>query len=107
MTGCHDMAANGREWTRSISGPIRRRPQSTVDFAKFDANEYVFMRAKSYLDDAPYLFRDADVDSMKGGKASKDIGFRIVIEIPENAFEPLSAVPSKGATESPRGEGAE
>jgi hypothetical protein len=82
ITGCHDMAANGREWTRTISGQIHGRPQSTVDFAKFNSNEMIYLRGKSYLDEAPYLFRDADIDTMKGGKASKDIGFRIVIELP-------------------------
>jgi hypothetical protein len=82
VSGCRDMAGNGREWTRSIY-KLDNRELPLRDFSKYDPKQEVFLRGHSYLDDIPFQFREhADMDAQPGGMPRPDIGFRVVIEIP-------------------------
>jgi formylglycine-generating enzyme required for sulfatase activity len=79
LTGCRDMAGNGREWTRTKWPEKRELP---VDLSSYNPKQYVFVRGCSYRAKSPFLFREADIDSQMGGMAAPNIGFRVVIEIP-------------------------
>jgi serine/threonine protein kinase len=79
--GCRDMAGNGREWTRTVSPQENR--ERLVDFTKLDPRQEVFLRGESYRALAPFQFlQRADTDSEYSGTARNDIGFRVVIELP-------------------------
>jgi serine/threonine protein kinase len=78
--GCHDMAGNGREWTRTIS-PQEKRDR-LVDFRKLDPKQEVYLRGQSYRALVPFQFpQHADTDSYYCGGARDDIGFRVVIDL--------------------------
>lgn len=84
--GCRDMAGNGREWTRNLTGSI---PKTVPLSTKSDTLDSVILRGRSYLEDKPLHF--ADVDSRESGgqvydseaylSAVADIGFRVVLEL--------------------------
>lgn len=79
--GCHDMAGNGREWTRTLSPQENRN--RLVDFSKLSPEQEVYLRGQSYRAPVPFQFlQHADTDSYPCGSARDDIGFRVVIELP-------------------------
>jgi hypothetical protein len=86
---CRDMAGNGREWTRELFAivgsidrevPLKRNPN--------DYRDRVILRGRSYVQDEPLRFVDPSMgedrpDSLGYLQTRFDLGFRVVIEIPE------------------------
>jgi hypothetical protein len=91
--GCRDMAGNGREWTRDLyllgGGnervvPLKRKVENYID--------RVFLRGRSYAEETPLKFSDPKMgtktpDTLGYSETIPDVGFRVVIEIPEK-FQP-------------------
>jgi formylglycine-generating enzyme required for sulfatase activity len=82
--GCHDMAGNGREWTRNLDSVGKTVPQSNPD----PTTDYVLVRGHTYRGNwGPLTFRELD-EAQQGGRQDSgfyvspesDIGFRVVIE---------------------------
>jgi serine/threonine protein kinase len=81
--GCHDMAGNGREWTRDLPGEPRRQvpiPRPTPD-------DWVYLRGRWYAGREPWLFRVVDDPQAVGIEIGKYMepssynGFRVVLEL--------------------------
>ncbi len=74
--GCHDMAGNGREWTRTLAGS-----GSTQTVPQLREEDPVLIRGQSFNARGPLLFDK--VNPFTGGPGSQpvhDVGFRVVIE---------------------------
>ncbi len=74
---CHDMAANGVEWTRSLLGAGQ-----SVPFRPGKQEDSVLVRGQSFNAKVPLLFRDLDtkLESEQWNEAAPDISFRVVLE---------------------------
>jgi hypothetical protein len=80
---CHDMAGNGREWTRNVAGPESRM----VPLEKPDPEDKIILRGSRYSEQVPWLFRNVTDDRYRTmwpyiGKdnVNPELGFRVVIE---------------------------
>ena len=91
--GCRDMAANGREWTRDLfllgSGTDREVP---LNRPTNNYKDRVILRGRNYVEDKPLKFTDTSMgserpDTLGYAETRFDVGFRVVIEIPEK-FQP-------------------
>jgi hypothetical protein len=89
LLGCHDMSGNGREWTRDLivigSGNEREIP---LDRPADNYKDRVILRGRNYVEDKPLLFTDPTMgterpDTLGYNETRFDVGFRVVIEIPE------------------------
>jgi formylglycine-generating enzyme required for sulfatase activity len=82
--GIRDMAGNGLEYTRNISGePVLRVPLSTPTKDKHQ----VLLRGASFEDKLPLEYATLDPESVRGvplsqkyEEGSKDVSFRVVLE---------------------------
>jgi hypothetical protein len=90
---CRDMAGNGFEWTRTVGDSDGKPGEDDVPFDNPMWDGRIRLRAMTYLSPAPfrfdrlrtqpdfkYRFRDPDVNAPVD---TADVGFRVVIEIPE------------------------
>jgi hypothetical protein len=77
--GLHDVAGNGREWTREFVGKSgQMAPALNVPLAEEDSLKVV---GKSYLAPAPLLFSEFGAsDSQIYNEVNPDLGYRIVLE---------------------------
>jgi hypothetical protein len=89
---CRDMAGNGFEWTRTVYADGKEGGDD-VPFDDPGWDGRIWLRAMTYMSDAPFRFdrlkaqpyskfrfRDPDVGMPE---YTADVGFRVVIEIPE------------------------
>jgi hypothetical protein len=85
--GCHDMAGNGREWTRELftsSGPEREIPIKGRKPDNF--TDKVYWRGRSYCEDEPLRFSELKKTDKQNSDAEGysevkfDISFRVVLE---------------------------
>lgn len=77
--GVRDMAGNGLEWTRTISGDSAHE----VPFSAADSMARVNLRGHSWTHDEPLRYQDLDKDIQESAEyteAAPDIGFRVVLE---------------------------
>jgi formylglycine-generating enzyme required for sulfatase activity len=77
--GCRDMAGNGREWTRTVSGIGTE--EVLVPFPDPKPDLVVKLRGRSYAAPEPLTFAHPP-DSLEAGYTLPDIGFRVVLELP-------------------------
>jgi serine/threonine protein kinase len=78
--GCHDMAGNGREWTRQLEG------QGTIPLAQPSEQTRVILRGRSYMATSPLQYEELEdnrnlVSSQYYLIPSHHTGFRVVIEL--------------------------
>lgn len=71
--GCHDMAGNGKEWTRDLN-----LENATVPPPELQRDLQVLLRGKSYARDEPYQFKDRR-DVLRYDAADPQTGFRVVL----------------------------
>jgi serine/threonine protein kinase/formylglycine-generating enzyme required for sulfatase activity len=76
---CYDLAANGREWTRTSAA----NPAVVLTFPLKEKDVGVLLRGQSYKAALPFVFGNP-ADQQPWSQAEPDIGFRVVV--------PLSAV---------------
>ncbi len=96
LHGCHDMAGNGLEWTRTyLHGLIDRGEYTGPESIPPAAKEVRFvLRSRSYTDARPLQFRDLEGGEprvqyhQRGGPswiAGYEIGLRVMVRPAENA----------------------
>jgi formylglycine-generating enzyme required for sulfatase activity len=80
LSGCRDMAGNGRELTGELVEP---RQDGTDPFTEpRRAEDWFILRGHSFRRDQPYTFKSALPQSVQHGDPQDDLGFRVVIELP-------------------------
>jgi serine/threonine protein kinase len=75
--GCRDMAGNGQEWTGTVTPGNRRVPLS----GKPTPGDYVVLRGRSFEAPGPLLYQESQFGSVLYTETTKDIGFRVVVEL--------------------------
>jgi formylglycine-generating enzyme required for sulfatase activity len=79
---CRDMAGNGREWTRDVTGSLRNK-QVTPDYVP-DEFDGVVLRGRSYIQPTPLQYADLEkarsTEAQNYKEVSPQTGFRVVIE---------------------------
>jgi hypothetical protein len=82
--GCRDMAGNGLEWTRDLSGTNFEAPLEVVDSENI-ATISVFVRGRRYNDATPLKFEDLEDPTIATGSLpytgspDPEVSFRVVI----------------------------
>jgi serine/threonine protein kinase len=85
----YDMAGNGREWTRELmDNTVESVPLSLQRSKKPNPQDVVTIRGRSFMDRRPLRYSDLgpdaqEKDSQWYGAPDKNLGFRVVIEIPQ------------------------
>ncbi|HEY1191858.1 MAG TPA: protein kinase [Gemmata sp.] len=90
--GLHDMAGNGREWTRTVLGPFRdNKPGNRRDLDPKDQpaeGEKVILRGRNFAADRPLDFKSLELERDRQPRAatatvrSPYTGFRVVLKVP-------------------------
>jgi hypothetical protein len=82
--GCHDMAGNGKEWTRDfLTSNLNGR-----HVPNYHVGDLVLLRGRDWAAPQPLLFKDLRENAMRTieaadpTKPSPSISFRVVLEIP-------------------------
>jgi serine/threonine protein kinase len=83
VTGCHDMAGNGFEWTRDIF------EDGSVGADNPDPARLIYLRGMSFTEKEPFSFSKLEQDkpqeyAKKYDACTPRIGFRVVLEQPTN-----------------------
>src|SRR5205085_3117297 len=87
LFGVRDMAGNGREWTRELFAPFGNEHEVPLTRAPNRLTDRVILRGHSYKDHDVLRFHEARFNSTAADAAGyratqPDIGFRVVLEIP-------------------------
>jgi hypothetical protein len=84
--GCRDMSGNGREWTGKIESARIGEKEAQFPLEHPDNfTDKVVLRGRNYMEDTPLNFSDLTKRPETLGylETKFDVGFRVVIEIPE------------------------
>ncbi len=73
--GCHDMAGNGFEWTRTLL-----RPDGDRRVPEVSSGDEVLYRGQSFAAAGPLLFARIKPVGAPAGRPPRDVGVRVVVE---------------------------